>query len=44
MKVDIQPGALNSLPISEGETKEEAMKNIKQAIQMVLEVTREQAR
>ncbi len=30
--------------ISEGDTKEEALKNIKEAIQLVLEVTQEQAR
>ncbi len=30
--------------ISEGETKEEALENIKEAIQLVLEVSREQAR
>lgn len=29
--------------ISEGETKEEALKNITEAIELVLEVTREQA-
>jgi predicted RNase H-like HicB family nuclease len=29
--------------ISEGNTKEEALENIKEAIQLVLEVTREQA-
>ncbi len=29
--------------ISEGATKEEALENIKEAIQLVLEVTREQA-
>jgi Uncharacterized conserved protein len=29
--------------ISEGETKEEALENIKEDIQLVLEVTREQA-
>ena len=29
--------------ISEGDTKEEALENIKEAIQLVLEVTREQA-
>ncbi|VVB52266.1 Uncharacterised protein [uncultured archaeon] len=29
--------------ISEGDTKEEALKNIKEAIQLVLEVSREQA-
>ena len=30
--------------ISEGDTKEEALKNIKEAIQLVLEVSQEQAR
>ncbi len=30
--------------ISEGDTKEEALENIKEAIQLVLEVSREQAR
>jgi len=30
--------------ISEGDTKEEALKNITEAIQLVLEVTQEQAR
>ncbi|MBE0523800.1 MAG: type II toxin-antitoxin system HicB family antitoxin [Methanosarcinales archaeon] len=30
--------------ISEGDTKEEALENIKEAIQLVLEVTQEQAR
>ncbi|MDD5616965.1 MAG: type II toxin-antitoxin system HicB family antitoxin [Candidatus Methanoperedens sp.] len=30
--------------ISEGDTKEEALKNIKEAIQLVLEVLQEQAR
>jgi predicted RNase H-like HicB family nuclease len=30
--------------ISEGETREDALENIKEAIQLVLEVTREQAR
>jgi predicted RNase H-like HicB family nuclease len=30
--------------ISEGETKEDALENIKEAIQLVLEVTQEQAR
>ena len=30
--------------ISEGDTKEEALKNIKEAIQLVLEVMEEQAR
>ncbi len=30
--------------ISEGDTKEEALENIKEAIQLVLEVLREQAR
>ncbi|HIH45190.1 MAG TPA: type II toxin-antitoxin system HicB family antitoxin [Candidatus Methanoperedenaceae archaeon] len=30
--------------ISEGNTKEEALENIKEAIQLVLEVSREQAR
>ncbi len=30
--------------VSEGDTKEEALENIKEAIQLVLEVTREQAR
>ncbi len=30
--------------ISEGDTKEEALKNIKEAIELVLEVTQEQAR
>ncbi len=30
--------------ISEGDTKEEALKNIKEAIQLVLEVSLEQAR
>ena len=29
--------------VSEGDTKEEALENIKEAIQLVLEVTREQA-
>ena len=29
--------------ISEGDTKEEALENIKEAIQLVLEVTREQS-
>lgn len=29
--------------ISEGDTKEEALENIKEAIQLVLEVTKEQA-
>ena len=30
--------------ISEGDTKEEALENIKEAIQLVIEVSREQAR
>jgi|NGEPerStandDraft_9_1074522.scaffolds.fasta_scaffold212561_1 predicted RNase H-like HicB family nuclease len=30
--------------ISEGETREDALENIKEAIQLVLEVTQEQAR
>ncbi len=30
--------------ISEGDTKEDALENIKEAIQLVLEVTQEQAR
>lgn len=30
--------------ISEGDTREEALENIKEAIQLVLEVTQEQAR
>ena len=30
--------------ISEGDTKEEALENIKEAIQLVLEVTREQSK
>jgi predicted RNase H-like HicB family nuclease len=30
--------------ISEGDTKEEALENIREAIQLVLEVTQEQAR
>jgi len=30
--------------ISEGDTKDEALENIKEAIQLVLEVTQEQAR
>ncbi|MCK4270674.1 MAG: type II toxin-antitoxin system HicB family antitoxin [Methanogenium sp.] len=30
--------------ISEGDTKEEALENIKEAIELVLEVTQEQAR
>ncbi len=30
--------------ISEGDTREEAIENIKEAIELVLEVTREQAR
>jgi predicted RNase H-like HicB family nuclease len=30
--------------ISEGDTKEDALKNIREAIQLVLEVTQEQAR
>ncbi|SMH44258.1 type II toxin-antitoxin system HicB family antitoxin [Methanohalophilus portucalensis] len=44
-KVDTQPHCLE-LPaaISEGDTRQAALENIKEAIQLVLEVTEEQAR
>ncbi|PWB55161.1 MAG: type II toxin-antitoxin system HicB family antitoxin [Candidatus Methanoperedenaceae archaeon] len=42
-KGDTPPNVLNFL-LREGDTKEEAIENIKEAIQLVLEVSQEQAR